>query len=99
MIDTKNEEIKKVCEMAKEYLTNTKLLKYEKVWLELRMKDIIKKQNKNFCDFRFYIKEEYETETSLKIRRPSHNFPNSLRRHICTKKYLVSLLKKYDVQI
>lgn len=99
MIDTKNEEIKKVCEMALEYLTNKKLLKYEQVWLELRMKDIIKKQNKNWGDFRFYIKEEYETETSLKIRKPSHRFPDSLRRHICTKKYMLSLLKKYDIQI
>ena len=41
-----------------------------------------------------YIREEYETESSLSIRRPSHAWPYSLYKHAQTGKYRKQLAEK-----
>lgn len=50
---------------------------------------------------RFHINEEFTTESSSYIRRPSRNFPFSEYKHVLTKKYAKQLSEKlgYPVEI
>jgi hypothetical protein len=54
-------------------------------------KELVKKIGYFDKASRFYLKPEYETETSKEIREPSRAFPFSVYKHCFTMKYYNSL--------
>lgn len=46
---------------------------------------------------RYYIRPEYHTESSSKIRTPSRHWPYSEYKHVFTKKYANQLAEKLGV--
>lgn len=79
-------------ENLKVYLDFQKSLK-EKTFLSKSTLKIIGYYEKN----KYYLYDEFSTESSKLIRSPSRRFPFSVRNHINTKKYKLQIIKKLSI--
>lgn len=79
-------------ENLKVYLDFQKSLK-EKTFLSKSTLKIIGYYEKN----KYYLYDEFSTESSKLIRSPTRRFPFSIRNHINTKKYKLQIIEKLNV--